>query len=438
MNTAFSRFSKVLLPMFLVATLSAQAAPPYLFSDFLKVCKDKATEILTSKTLRAALGEKQPAIPATFLTPIEKPVSHSTVTVEGINSRGQVVVVKEAHAPWNSSHNHSKVENTPQGDPRKVIFFVGTQVASKMAFAIRSRADGKVELLAPGTRLVLHFIQQMNPILVSSGHDPVTFLPIRAGLVRSEDLLDFSLSVSNEFQVAFPYDDAFPELIAHEISDHLGPIALSKKILGRTRAVNLETDTFTDYLETRTNLPKDLVQKVVTAMKLQRGAEVEMGLGSLVSELAGMRSRSNLSRYDHLKVLLDHRPNAFTRKHFENDPNYFQEKILDRIAYLCRPTLQPIEAVLMHLHILTGLPISLPGHQTLPEYPWSKGFISLKLSESEIKALQLAVETYTDLHAKATAFTQPFAVESEKEVFSEILETLDKRLEEISNALDRI
>jgi len=273
------------------------------------------------------------------LSKIIPAADRSTVIYGGHNAAGQVVLRKHPDSPWKSSYAPAKYHTSPQGDPRWFFYAAGVELALNFGFNIKS-TEQRVELLAPGTKLLGKTVDGVNKILIKDGHDPIVFLPIYAKYLNGKEVLALSVSAKAPYVALFPYWDDNPELTSHEIAWHLIAMLLPKKFHEKSRAIDLEILKVAKLLE-ESGLPN--APLVSQLLQDNRANELDAGNANMGANLADLRVSSRMQSY-RITASLKNKPGSTSY-------------IIEAIAKLVWPYQSPQEVAILKLRSLLELDV---------------------------------------------------------------------------------
>lgn len=257
-----------------------------------------------------------------------------TLNYIGHNNEDQVVLLKaDKKSGWES--NYSPYPGSPHGDPRLFYYFAGTELAQNFGFELRETED-KVFLLAPSAKLLKKIIENLNKGLIATGKEPITGLPVKAGYLNAQDMMDLSVDTAEHFELYFPYEDNNAELTPHEVSYHLFMLLYSKKILKKAREINLQTMKVIDDLR-KGLLPK--VEIIAKALFDARTADMDVGTALIGYWLAKNRAQYASSYKDLLnKVNIPFAPIKRPLISFVDPTHSAQESVLISLKHILDTT----------------------------------------------------------------------------------------------------
>lgn len=343
-------------------------------------------------------------------------------TVKTVGTRGQkVIFVKDKDGVWVSKHNAVVDTLTAEGDIRLPIFLLGTELAAKLGYAIREIGNNQIEIHVPDAELLAQKIAEINTSLKSRGLEPITYLPIRAGFVTSKETMQMMLSAQGDYLVHFPYADKDLIIAPHEVSFHLGSILLSKKIIARSRIITEEFQSLIDLIDQHKEEIGPIASRLKGQLRIERNFEMDAGLASMVTSPGFTRRDGDMKSYSELLPKVT--------------PRYMRYMIRN-IEFLARPKMQPFEAVLTHLELTTGLDL-----KELMSDGDRRDFYSMTIPVARVGTkVEMDVQTLTVLKKIAVTYAARSRERYETGLptvwLSEFLNTIDKRIKDISDSLD--
>jgi hypothetical protein len=353
-----------------------------------------------------------------FLTGPEGTSDQSVVKPIG-HRKGKVVFVKNKDEKWVSRHNAIANSLTAEGDVRLPILLLGPELAAKLGYAIREVGKNSIEIEVPDADLLAERVGKINKSLKARGLEPITYLPVRSGFVTVKETIQMMLSASGDYQLHFPYADRDFPLVNHEVSFHLGAVLLNKKITSRAREIIEETQSFINLIDAHRAEIGDVAIRLKGQIRIERNFEMEAGLASMVTTPGFSRRDNGMKSYNEIIPLISQR---------------YMKYLVRNVEYLARPTLQPFEAVLTRLHLITGVDVKAliksdnSNYQTFSLEQQRIG-IQVKLNDQELAILKkIAVE----FASKPRALRETGTPES---WLNEFLLGLDQRIKDINESL---
>lgn len=258
----------------------------------------------------------------------------STEKFLGINRLGQVLFAKKhpfihwpgrnREMPWLSTKNSIFGTTTPQGDLRSFIGIFGPRLSRYFGFEILQVGEDSI-LKAPGAHLLKSIVLRLNRQLKKNKKNPIVYLPVQAGLLNAEEMLNLSVSADGDFAAYFPYADNDAKLTGHEIAYHLGEMAFPKRFHEKSREIDLETLRVARLLRI-SGLP--IAEQVAQSLMAERARELDFGNGNILTSLASFRIKEHMTSFDGLYL-----------------PPEIQDFAIRNLQSLIHPSLTPREAV---------------------------------------------------------------------------------------------
>ena len=345
--------------------------------------------------------------------------NHSTVTwVDHTDQK--VVFSKPKDALWLSRHIALEESLTAEGDLRLPMFLFGAKLAMQFGFGIYEFENNLLEVTIPDADLIAARVAKINASLKMQGREPIRYLPVRTGYITAEEGIDLALVSGTDFLMQFPYADLDRVIVTHEAAFHLGAMMLPTKILRRARSITEETINFANLLKAEEGAFGKNTAAFIHQLLLERSFELDAGLASSVTTPAHARRDNGMKSYSETF-------NSMTERSW---------KYMSRsMEYLNRPQLQPFEAVLTRLQLMTGVNLSELIHGdnsgfTATQIPSQKIGDKIRLSKQEVSVLLKVVKTF---------YRQPrpiFESNSPRSLAEYYIQGLDQRISEISASLD--
>jgi hypothetical protein len=393
-----------------------------------------------------------------FLTPMTSGVDFQTVFFDRVEDDA-VVLIKREVGDWNSSRILVPQGFTVQGDPRAPFFFFGQQLARQLGFKIQRGVGRLIELHAPRAKKLENTVEQLNPILESHGHEPIGFLPVYSGFLRAREAFTLASEPTGQILIRFAYGDDLPELTPHEIAYHLNALLYPHWYLERASQVGQQTRDFINYLESRNLELGPVTGKIVSQLILERNQEVDTGIADVPAFFLGVRSYHPDQDYKTIWSKFSKGERVFT----------ILKPVVERFV---RPSLSPLEALLVRLFHLTGGKIDLSTAESINEnvfltkvirrsrslltylnaekkesrFSNRKNFANfsdkqmgigkeIHLTLAETLKLNAIVEDYIRIH-QADSFTG--GIGTSEEWLSRLILSFDERIAQLSSALTEL
>lgn len=343
-------------------------------------------------------------------------------TVKTIGTRNnKVIFVKNKDGRWVSKHDAVPGTLTAEGDIRLPIFLLGTELAAKLGYAIREIGNNEIEIHVPDADLLAQKIAQINVALKAKDLDPITYLPIRAGFVTVKETIQMILSAQGDYLVHFPYADKDLVIAPHEVSFHLGSILLNRKIIARSRTITEEFQNLIDIIDQHKDELGPQATRLKGQLRIERNFEMDAGLASMVTSPGFTRRDNDMKSYTELR-------SKVTRRYW----NY----MIRNIEFLARPKMQPYEAVLTHLELITGLElkdiirdVDRSDFRTMT-IPLARVGTKVEMDAQALIVLKKIAITY------AAKSRQRYETGPPTVWLEEFLSKLDQRIQDISDSLD--
>jgi hypothetical protein len=331
------------------------------------------------------------------------------------NKRGKVIFQKDKASPWLSRKNVYENSLTSEGDIRISIFLFGPKLAEELGFNIRDLGNGVLEIEVPNSQMLATLVSRINLGLLSRGLEPITYLPVRAGFVSSEESLQLTLSSREGLLMLFPYADLDPKLVSHEVAFHLGSILLPRQMTSRARSVTLETVRFVEFLRKNQGVLGDKAVLIAEQLMHERNFELDNGTATLTATPAFTRRNEGLPTYKQLIEKFDETAWKYMTK---------------AVEYLARPGIQPLDALLFRLQYMVGLNVNDFAKSNPSEFKVANSQrhnlgTKIELDIRELEILRKLLTTYVQ---------QPrpqYETISARNVLDNYLQNLDGRIEDI-------
>ncbi len=375
-----------------------------------------ASSHMVCESLFHVLSPKEEAKLIGFFLKENKGTSNQS-TVKWIeNTDHKVIFIKKKSDMWLSRHNALEESLTAEGDLRLPMFLMGSELAAHMGFAIHEFED-RIEIAIPDAKSLGIVVSQINQSLKSRGLEPITYLPVYTGYITIQEGFDLALAAKGDYQVFFPYADDFPALVPHEASFHLGAMMLPSKVTKRARLITEETQSFLKLINLhRKEIGSEKTQELIDQIMHERVFEHDAGFASLVTSPAHARRDNDMKTY---------------REIFSKISDKFWFYMKRDIEYLNRPGLQPYEAVLARLQIMTGVDLSeFIGNDT-------RGFIAFERLDQGIgKKVELTAKQKQSLKDVVVRYMSTPHLTAEittsKALAEDYIQYLDKRISDIN------
>ena len=367
----------------------------------------------------APSSEFEPYISGSLAGPLGTS-NDSVVTAVGFHD-GKVFFEKDVDTPWVSRHYAVENTLTQEGDVRMPVFLLGTRLAERFGYKITNMGNQKLEIQVPDSNTIRSVVTHLNQSLRARALEPITYLPVRTGFISIEEVQKIMLSADGDFRIYFPYADQNLQIASHEASFHLGSILLTQKITGRARAITEETQRFIDLLQSNRSTFMNKGNELKDQLLIERNFEMDAGLASMVTTPAFMRRDGQMKSYAKL---------------FPGMTPRYRKYFLRNIEYLNRPSLQPYEAVLARLQLMTGLEVTpFLKHRdyhflahSLPDYRIGN---QIRLDDRELEALKQLVSQYVAI-PRAIYITGVA-----EDWLNEYLGQLDQRIEDLEKSFSQ-
>jgi hypothetical protein len=354
-----------------------------------------------------------------YLTSYEGTSDLATVKAVGWRD-GKVIFEKDKRGLWVSRHDAIPNTLTAEGDIRLPIFLFGTKLAAKLGYAIRELSPDKIEIGVPDADTLASKIAKANANLKARGLEPITYLPVRAGLVTIREIQAMMLSAQGDFNIYFPYADKDLNLVSHEASFHLGSILLNKKITSRAREVTQETANLLAMIEERAADVGPLAKRLMGQIRIERNFEMDAGLASMVTSPGFSRRDHGMKSYKEINPLISER---------------YRSYMIRNIEFIARPRLQPYEAVLTRLQLITGVDVSDLIHHD------NSNFLAMTLERAKV-GTKVVLEEREKLALRKIAVSYAsrqrtnFQTGPPQDWLNEFLQQLDQRIQDIEDSLE--
>jgi hypothetical protein len=341
-------------------------------------------------------------------------------TVKAVGNRVfKIIFIKNKDGVWVSKHNAVTNTLTAEGDIRLPIFLMGTKLAAQLGYVIREIGNNEIEIEVPDAELLAFNVDKINKSLKARGLEPITYLPVRAGFVTVKETISMILSAQGDYLVHFPYADKDLVLAPHEVSFHMGAMLLSKKIISRARIITEENQKLVDLIDTYKDQLGPIAKRLKGQVRIERNFEMDAGLASMVTSPGFTRRDGGMKSYAELNSQISDR---------------YWKYMVRNIEFLNRPRMQPYEAVLMNLEMITGVDLS---DLTKAD---RKQFYTMTIPIARVGekvALDAAGQALVKKIAVEYAQLQrPKFETGEPEVWlKEFLQNLDQRIQDISDSL---
>lgn len=361
----------------------------------------------------------------------EYPSESQTVFFQRLKDDGTVILTKIKDLAWASTKQLSTAF-TPQGDPRVPIYFLGSKIASKLGFKIYTDPKYPFQLImeVPGANLLGSHIFEINQVLKARGLEPIAYLPVKADILTSKEILDLSLSGTGDTLLQFPYSDSNSNA-PHEITFHIGALAYPHKFFKRAHQITRHTSNVAELLKARASefgKEAGTIRRIADQLITERTHEIDVALADILGLLSELKQASPGATYREIWKALDSlRPDTF-------------EELQLRLDFLARPSLTPINSVMKRIRTMTQANATQSEWIFKTEFRIIEDFFAnfgapIQLSKESIQKLEVLLKKYNKEHAKDDGWIR---TASPKRWLKEFMLGLDKRLEQISSALDEV
>ncbi len=341
-------------------------------------------------------------------------------TVSWIDHTDQKVIFKKNRdGLWLSRHLALEKSLTAEGDLRLPMFLFGAKLSVQLGFGIYEfgKSNSVLEVAIPDADQLARLVSEINASLKARGLEPMTYLPVRTGYISVDDGIQLALSASGDYLMHFPYADEHQILVPHEAAFHLGAMMLPAKIIRRARLITQETINFLKILKSHQAEFGAKAQTLIDQIMLERSFELDAGLASSVTTPAHARRDHGMKTYSEILPLMS-----------EKSWQYLQRAM----EYLNRPKLQPFEAVLTRLQIMTGIDLSefVKGDNSgfMVREIASQGIGNkINLNQTEQKVLRKIVVSYLNSSPRPG-----LEINNSKQLAEDYIGGLDKRITDVS------
>lgn len=360
-----------------------------------------------------------------------------TVKTLGINLKGQIEFLKlefrkvprflrrllKLDIPWDSRYGIKTDSSTPQGDLRNFIFFAGSRLASRFGFEIEQTPQGLV-FRAPSAALLQKILLPLNEELKNMGKEPIHFLPVEAGYLKSGEALKMSLESKGDFIALFPFAEKDSQLAPHEVAYHLTAMLYPREFHERSRLINIETQAVIDSLQ---NSKWPLKDYLISALINDREFEIDAGNANPQFPVISGRLRNPGGLY---------RDITFTEGETKD--------IHASIRALMHPEFTPQEVVfnkvlrILELHTNPSLSRTEINNIAKTTYELERTFSGMLLGLTK-KDQAHYKHWLMELKERSTRLADlAMPRKSPDQIASEFLGSLDSRIQDIETAFDRL
>ncbi len=345
--------------------------------------------------------------------------SDKSVVTAIAHKNGKVIFIKNKNDEWVSRHDAVENTLTAEGDIRLPIFLLGSELAAKLGYVIKDLGEQRLEIEVPDADTLGLKVGEINRSLKARGLEPVTYLPVRTGFVTIRETIDIILSAKGDYLVHFPYADNDLAIASHEASFHLGSILLNRKIVSRARKITEETQELLNIIEAHQNEFGPKYRRLMGQLRIERNFEMDAGLASMVTSPGFSRRDNDMKSYGEIQE-------KFTDRYW----NY----MLRNVEFLAHPKMQPFEAVLARLQLITGQDFGAEIKSNVSSIQSTileraKVGTKVPLETQEAAALKKIVKLYVQkIRSKEE-------IGSSQEWLLEFIKGLDQRIKDLSDSL---
>ncbi|MEK6555579.1 MAG: hypothetical protein AABZ31_10090 [Bdellovibrionota bacterium] len=284
--------------------------------DDVKVCE---------KTLKAR------AFSPEELHPSFKMVGQPSVKVTGRQTRSsqQEFILELTGREWSSAATSKLSANTPQGDPRAIIFILGPELAHFLGFSFIDEKHMTVPSLESFNEKVL----LLNEALVKLGYKPI---PVRMYLTHKAFANNetYSREFADKGGIAISPDLA---IFLHDVSFHMPTVAMPADFLNSVIQFSSAHYHFIKFLEGQISQSRGKNRKAYTfALPLLRAAEpifLDNLLGATVRTLFENKTDSDFNQ-DSARILTLLFENFFAMDTFDNQRLDVLTMVLSRFDHM--------------------------------------------------------------------------------------------------------
>jgi hypothetical protein len=274
-------------------------------------------------------------------------------------------------------------------------------------------------MLAPGAAKLLESLRKANIQLLAAKKDPIAYLPAHAEFLTIDQILHLSLRESGDFLLTFPFADKDLQVVLHEIAYHLGAIVYPRIFFVRARQINRHTENIARELRARAPELGHWALAISDQLVLERVYEMDSGTADIQAYLAESRSRHPGMSYKDLSKVID------------QDIHNAKAQIQDRIDFLARPNLRPMEAVFARLNLISR---QNPGEV---HFPMTTNLFrglgrTFRLKGDALNQLQAFMRDYENRHKQDDISLE---LTDSATWMQKLFDNLDERIRELENAL---
>ncbi|MFN8846365.1 MAG: hypothetical protein ACK5W9_05905, partial [Bdellovibrionales bacterium] len=233
--------------------------------------------------------------------------------------------------------------------------------------------------------------------------------------------------IDDDTLVNFPYDDVDPRLSPHEVSFHLGALVYPKPLHQRAALVNEATANMIAKLQ---ETKRESLIQLAEILIHERAKELDVGTASAQFGLAQLRKISGMKKYQDLAKNVP-----------ETNFSFFDESMSSRIGYYTKSHTTPAIAVVHRVLLATRIGSDLVpiSNQQNPQAATNSKTMTfgktLNIPRQDQEALHQILVEFLKAHDHQNETQPPSKPLSS---FSWLVNQMDKRLEEIEQAIDHL